>query len=106
VPAYIFIIVLLAVVWLFMIRPRQRQMRAQQQQLASLELGDEIVTAGGLYGTIRRIDDDELRVEIAPEVEVRIARRAVASVLTEHDEPELEAPEEPVDEGEANRPET
>jgi preprotein translocase subunit YajC len=69
-----------------MIRPRQRQMRAQQRQIAALEVGDEIVTAGGLYGTVRRIEGDDVRVEIAPNLEVRIAKRAVAGVLTEKHE--------------------
>jgi preprotein translocase subunit YajC len=90
VPAYLFILVLLAVLWLFLIRPRQRQMRAQQQQLATLEVGVEILTAGGVYGTVRSIDGDEIRLEIAPDVVIRIARRAVAAVLTEKREPELE----------------
>jgi preprotein translocase subunit YajC len=80
---FIFILAVLALVWVFLVRPRQRQMRAQQQQISALEVGDEIVTAGGLYGIVRRIDDDEVRVEIAPDLEVRIAKRAIAGVLTE-----------------------
>jgi preprotein translocase subunit YajC len=88
-PAYIFLIVLLALVWLFLIRPRQRAMKAQRQQLQELEVGDEILTAGGLYGFVRGIDGDELRVELAPGLEVRMARRAVAAILTEK-QPELE----------------
>ena len=100
-PGYIFILVLLAVLWLFLIRPRQRQMRRQQQELSQLELGDEIVTAGGLYGTVRSIEDHELRVEIAPDLEVRIARRAVAGVVSDKDK----EPEHPVEETEANLPE-
>jgi preprotein translocase subunit YajC len=83
VPQFIFILVLLAALWFLMIRPRQRQLKAQQREIAGLEVGDEIVTAGGLYGTVRRIDDTEVRVEIAPELEVRIAKRAIAGVLTE-----------------------
>jgi preprotein translocase subunit YajC len=86
VPQFIFILVLLAALWFLMIRPRQRQMKAQQRQIAALEVGDEIVTAGGLYGTVRRIDDDEVRVEIAPDLQVRIAKRAIAGVLTEKHE--------------------
>ena len=82
-PQFIFILVLLAALWFLMIRPRQRQLKAQQREIAGLEVGDEIVTAGGLYGTVRRIDDTEVRVEIAPELEVRIAKRAIAGVLTE-----------------------
>jgi preprotein translocase subunit YajC len=87
---FIFILAMLALVWLFLVRPRQRQMRVQQRQLSALEVGDEIVTAGGLYGTVRRIDDDEVRVEIAPDLEVRIAKRAIAGVLTEK-QPQLGA---------------
>ena len=101
-PAYLFILVMLAVIWFFLIRPRQRQMREQQRQVASLRVDDEIVTAGGLYGTIKAIENDELHLEIARGVTVRVARRAVAAVLTEHDE-ELEAGE-PVEETDGTLP--
>ena len=95
-PGYIFILVLLAVLWLFLIRPRQRQMRRQQQELSQLELGDEIVTAGGLYGTVRSIEDDVLEIELAPGTIVRLDRRAVAAVVSEPEpDVELEEPEMP-----------
>jgi preprotein translocase subunit YajC len=102
-PAYLFILVVLAIIWFFLIRPRQRQMRAQQQQTASLQVGDEIVTAGGLYGTVKAVENDELRLEVAPDVVVRVAKRAVAAVLTEHDTNELEAGE-PSEEEDATLP--
>jgi preprotein translocase subunit YajC len=89
-PAYLFILVMLAIVWFFLIRPRQRQMRSQQQQVSSLQVGDEIVTAGGLYGTVKAIEGDEVHLEVASQVVVRVAKRAVAAVLTEHTH-ELEA---------------
>jgi len=95
---FIVILAMLALLWVLLVRPRQRQMRVQQQQLGALEVGDEIVTAGGLYGTVRRIDDDEVRVEIAPELQVRIAKRAIAGVLTEK-QPELGAPARDENEG-------
>ena len=95
---FIVILAMLALLWVLLVRPRQRQMRVQQQQLGALEVGDEIVTAGGLYGTVRRIDDDEVRVEIAPELQVRIAKRAIAGVLTEK-QPELGAPVRDENEG-------
>ena len=102
-PAYLFILVMLAVIWFFLIRPRQRSMREQQRQVAALEVGDEIVTAGGLYGTVERIENGELQLEIAPEVVVRVARRAVAAILTEKGNTELEAAEPP-EEGDATLP--
>jgi preprotein translocase subunit YajC len=105
VPAYLFILVLLAILWLFLIRPRQRQVKAQQQQLTGLQVDDEILTAGGLYGRVKAIEGDELHVEIAPGVNVKMARRAVAAVLTEHAPAELEAPEPP-EEPEGTLPDT
>ena len=102
-PAYLFILVMLAVIWFFLIRPRQRRMREQQRHVAAIEVGDDVVTAGGLYGTVRELEDGEVRLEIAPDVVVRVARRAVAAVLTEHDTDELETGE-PVEETDGTLP--
>jgi preprotein translocase subunit YajC len=58
-------------------------------------VGKEIVTAGGLYGTVTAIEDDEVRVEIADGIEVRVAKRAVAGVVSEDEnDPEEPQPEE------------
>ena len=59
-----------------------------RSEAADVAVGQEIVTAGGLYGTITALDDDEARVRIADDVEVRVAKRAIAGVLSEHEEPE------------------
>jgi preprotein translocase subunit YajC len=107
VPGYLLILFLLAALWLLLIRPAQRRQKAQQQLLSAVAVGDEIVTAGGLYGTVTALEDDDLRLEIAPGVEVRVARRAVAGVIPdeEEEEPEeLEAGEEPEERSEANLP--
>jgi len=77
----IVIVVLLALFWLLLVRPQRSRTREQQALIQSLEVGDEIVSAGGLYGTINRIEGDELIVEVAPQVEVRMARRAVAGLV-------------------------
>ena len=92
---YIFILVLLVVMWFMLIRPQRRRQLESQRLLASLDVGKEIVTAGGLYGTITSLDDDEARVEIAEGVEVRVAKRAIAGVLSEDEEPEELAEETP-----------
>ena len=63
----------------------------QLQMQDTLRIGDEIVTAGGLYGTVEEIDEDEVAVEIADGVTVRIARRAIAGVIPDEDEEEIEA---------------
>jgi preprotein translocase subunit YajC len=84
------ILVLFGLFWLLLIRPQRRRAQAQNRLISSVEVGDEIVTAGGLYGTIVGVGDEELMVEIAPGTHVRIARRAVAAVI----EPEEEEPED------------
>ena len=89
------IVGLFALFWLLVIRPQRRRQRTQAAMIRGLEVGDEIVTAGGIYGEITGLDDDEVRVEIAEGVEVRVARRAVAGVFGEDEEyEEDEEPEE------------
>ena len=82
----IVIVAMLAVLWIVLIRPQRRRQLAQQQLHDSLAVGDEILTAGGLYGRVKSIGEgDELVVEIAPGTDVRVARRAVAAVLEDDD---------------------
>ena len=92
---YLFILVLLALVWFMLIRPQRRRQQEAQRLLEWIGVGKEIVTAGGLYGTVTAIEDDEVRVEIADGVEVRVAKRAVAGVVSEDEnDPEEPQPEE------------
>ena len=102
-PGYIFILVLLVLLWFLLIRPQRRRQLETQRMLEQLEVGKEIVTAGGLFGTITAIEDGELRVEIADDVEVRIAKRAVAGIVSE-DEEEPEEETEPHEETPATLP--
>ena len=53
-------------------------MTRQRDLLGALSTGDQVVTVGGMYGTIVALDGDEVRLEIAPDVVVRVARRAIA----------------------------
>ncbi|MGZ8702680.1 MAG: preprotein translocase subunit YajC [Gaiellaceae bacterium] len=86
--AYIFILALLALMWFMLIRPQRRRQQEAQRLLEKIGVGKEIVTAGGLYGTVTAVDGDEVRLEVADGVEVRIAKRAVAGVVSEDEEPE------------------
>jgi len=80
------IVALFALLWLFILRPQRRRQMEQLQMQDTLHVGDEIVTAGGIRGHVRDLDDEVLKVEIAPDVEVRLDRRAVAAVVPEDDE--------------------
>ena len=85
--ALLIVIVGLAVVWIVFVRPSRRRQTAQMDALRNVAPGTEIVTAGGIFGTVRDVDEDELTVEIAPGTTVRLARRAVAAIIPE-DQPE------------------
>jgi preprotein translocase subunit YajC len=63
--------------WFLFIRPRRRMMVRQRELLGALSAGDQVVTVGGVYGTIVALDGDEVRLEVAPDVVIRVARRAV-----------------------------
>jgi len=78
-----------ALLWVLLIRPQRRKQAEQQQLLSGIEPGDEVLTVGGIYGIVQEIDeDDDLVVEIAEGIRVRVARRAVAGVVKPDDEPD------------------
>ncbi|HEX9235931.1 MAG TPA: preprotein translocase subunit YajC [Actinomycetota bacterium] len=67
--------------YFLLIRPQQRQRRAQRDLIESLDIGDEVVTIGGLYGTIREVDDESVTLEVAQGVDLRFVRGAIARKL-------------------------
>ena len=87
------LVLLLAFIWLLLIRPQRRRHVAQQVMLDRIEVGDEILTVGGVYATVEAVRDEELQVEIAPGTSVRLDKRAVAAVMAE-EEPEEELDDE------------
>jgi preprotein translocase subunit YajC len=95
----VWIVGIAVLTWFLFIRPRRRMMARQRELLGALSTGDQVVTVGGVYGTIVALDGDEVRLEIAPDVVIRVARRAVAGrvaplAATEAEEPRsIEAPE-------------
>jgi len=72
--------------WALLILPQQRRMRKHQVVISSLRAGDEVVTAGGVYGVITSVDDETLAVEVAPGVVLRVLRTAVTSRVGPLDE--------------------
>ena len=80
------IVALFALLWLFVLRPQRRRSTEQLQMQDTLRVGDEVITAGGIRGYVRQLDEEVLEVEIAPEVVVRLDRRAVAAVVQEEDD--------------------
>jgi preprotein translocase subunit YajC len=96
----ILLLAMLVLLWALLIRPQRARQRQQQELLSTVEPGDEILTVGGLYGIVQEIDEeDDLIVEVADAVHVRIARRAVAGVVKpeEEEDEHQEATEEEAD---------
>src|SRR5919201_136182 len=77
---FFIIIIAFLLLWLIVVRPQRRRQNQQRDMLSDLRVGDDVLTAGGIYGTVTRIDEDQVTVEIAPKTEVRVARRAIAGV--------------------------
>ena len=78
----VFYLLLLAVFYLLLIRPQQVQQRKRRDMLAKVKRGDRIVTVGGLHATIHDVDDDQLTLELAPNLRVKADRSAVSYVRT------------------------
>ena len=72
-------LILMAVVFYFILwRPQKKEQKKRSEFLTSLKKGDKIVTIGGLYGVIIRLNDKTATIQIAEKVEVEIARTAVS----------------------------
>jgi preprotein translocase subunit YajC len=95
---FFIIIIAFLLLWLIVVRPQRKRQNQQQAMLRELRVGDEVLTAGGIYGTVSRIEDDQVTVEIAPRTEVRVARRAIAGVTREPGEEDAEHEEPGEDE--------
>ena len=91
---FIFIIVIaFLLLYLIVVRPQKRRQNQQQQMISELRVGDEVLTAGGIYGTVSQLEEDLVTVEIAPGTEVRVARRAIAGVTRDPETEETEKPQ-------------
>jgi preprotein translocase subunit YajC len=95
----VFLVPMALIFYFLIIRPQRRQREAQRQLIESIDVGDEVVTIGGVYGTVRALDDESITLEVSPGMDIRFARGAVARKLTEDDQYD-EYEEEPADQEE------
>lgn len=85
-------ILLIGVVfYLLIMRPARNRQKRQQEMLSTVQPGARIMTTAGVYGTVVEVEDEDMSVEIAPGVTVRMVKAAIGRVLTEPESPELEA---------------
>ena len=79
----IFLALLIAVFYFVLIRPQKRRAEQHQQLVGSVDVGDEIMTIGGLYGTVTAIGDDDFEMEPSPGMRLRFVKSAIARRVTE-----------------------
>jgi preprotein translocase subunit YajC len=80
--------------YFLLIRPQRQQQRKHSELLSSLKPGDEIVTAGGIYGEVVQLDAERVMIEIDEDVRVAVARRSIAAVVPPEELERLEADED------------
>jgi preprotein translocase subunit YajC len=81
---------MLGVMYVLMIRPQRQRQAQQQSMIDSAGVGDDVLTTGGIYGTITQVEGDDVVVELAPALTVHMTRRGIAAVLPPEEEDEDE----------------
>ena len=77
------LILIFAIMYFLLIRPQQKKLKQHKDMVASLRRGDQVVTQGGMIGKVSKVrDDNEIEVEIAQGVKVRVVRSSVSEVLS------------------------
>ncbi|MDR1530000.1 MAG: preprotein translocase subunit YajC [Burkholderiales bacterium] len=74
-------ILIFVVFWFLLIRPQQKKMKEHRAMLTSLQTGEEVATAGGIIGRVKKIEDSVITLEIAEDIEVLIQRGTVSQLL-------------------------
>ena len=79
----VFLGLLIAVFYFLLIRPQKKRVEQHQKLIGSVDVGDEIVTIGGLYGTVTAMGEDEFELEPSPGTRLRFVKSAIARRVTE-----------------------
>jgi preprotein translocase subunit YajC len=105
-PIFLFFLVMLVFLYLLLVRPQRQAAKRHQELLQNLSIGDEVITAGGIYGEVTELDDERVQLEIDADVRIAVARRSIASKVTPEEAAALaEEPEEAPEPTEAPEPE-
>ena len=80
-------LLIFVIFYLLMIRPQQQRVKQHQATISAVKKGDDIVTGGGVRGRVTKVTDDEVEVEIAQNVKVRVIKSTISHVLTPNSKP-------------------
>ncbi len=81
IASFLPLILIFVIMYFLMIRPQQKKLKEHRAMVEALKKGDEVITQGGLVGKVTSVRDNELEVEIAPGVKVRVIRATVTGVV-------------------------
>lgn len=79
----VFIGAMIAIFWLFLIRPQQKRQKEQKAFTEEMQKGDEVVTASGIIGRINKIEDNIVSLEVANKTYIRVTRSSISKEMTE-----------------------
>ncbi|MFL2697184.1 MAG: preprotein translocase subunit YajC [Acidimicrobiales bacterium] len=82
----LFIPILLVIMYLLILRPQQKRMKEQRAMLSVLDVGDDVRTDSGIYGTISDLDGDTVFLMVADGVEIKISKASIAEMIRYDDE--------------------
>jgi len=102
---FLILLAFIAAMWFLLVRPQRAKQRQHAALLGGLKVGDEVITAGGIYGEVKSLDHERVRLEVDADVEIVVSRRAIASIVPpdEPSEPVFDEAEE-VPDPEAEQP--
>jgi preprotein translocase subunit YajC len=95
---FILVVLILFLIWLAIARPTKRRRASHQAMIDNLQVGDEVITAGGFFVTVLEVAEDEVVVELSPGAQARLDKRAIGAVFPQSEddpvvaEPTQEAP--------------
>ncbi len=81
--SFVPLILIFAIMYFLLIRPQQKKLKDHQKMVSNVRRGDQVVTQGGVIGKIAKVkDDNEVEIEIATGVKVRVVKSTIAQVLS------------------------
>lgn len=96
-PTLLLTFLLIGIGWFLLIRPQQERARAQRALVAELSVGDRVISAGGIHGTVTAVAEATIELEVAPGVILTLARPAVARRVEATTDEAAGAPDGPVE---------
>lgn len=95
--SFFFLILVIGAFYYLLLRPQQKREKARRELVRSLQVGDEVVTNAGIHGVVAEVEEAVVWLEVAPDVELKMSRDAVAGKVTEPADDAAEPDDEAAD---------